>query len=409
MDQEVTSNPLNEKPSDLAEKPVVSTDSARLRSQASTSVPALLSQLRTSILVSTYQAGFAVILRAEAPERLNTHFRHFKRPMGLALNPRTGRLALGVEGQIIEFRNMADVGRRLQPPERHDACYLPRSSHVTGRIDIHEMAWADPLADAASPEPTADKPTAGTSELWFVNTKFSCLCTLDDEHSFVPRWWPPFVSSLGLEDRCHLNGLGMVGGKPRYVTALGATDQANGWRENKAHGGVLLDVDSGEVLLQGLSMPHSPRWYDGRLWLLESGEGTLGMVDLAKGKYEPFVQFEGFTRGLAFWGRYALVGLSQLRESAVFSGIALVDRVKERKCGVAIVDLRAGRQVGFVHFQDAVQEVFAVEWLPHRYPELLEPSDELVGSSYALPRAALTHVGRAPAMTPDAPARVLES
>lgn len=364
-------------------------------------MPALLSQLRASLFVSTYQAGFAVVLRAESPESLNTHFRQFPRPMGMALNRRAGHLALGVQRQIIEFRNLADVGKRLEPPDRHDACYLPRRCHFTGQIDIHEMAWGGSAQSEVTSAGVAsgEQPAPGRPELWFVNTRFSCLCTLDDEHSFVPRWWPPFISSLGLEDRCHLNGLAMVGGRPRYVTALGASDKANGWRENKAHGGVVLDVETGEVLLRGLSMPHSPRWYDGRLWLLESGEGTLGVVDLARGKYEPIVQFEGFTRGLAFWGPYALVGLSQVRESAVFSGIALVDRVRDRRCGVAIVDLRIGRQIGFVHFQEAVQEVFAVEWLPHRYPELLEPGDELVGTSYALPRDALSHVGQAASET----------
>src|SRR5439155_620014 len=134
------------------------------------------------------------------------------------------------------------------PPGRHDACFLPRSGHVTGNIQIHEMAWG-----------------AG-NELWVVNTRFSCLCTLDGSASFAPRWRPPFVSALEPTDRCHLNGLGMVDGRPRYVTALGETDTPAGWRANKAKGGIVMDVASGEVITRGLSMPHSPRWYAGRLF-----------------------------------------------------------------------------------------------------------------------------------------------
>jgi uncharacterized protein (TIGR03032 family) len=52
-----------------------------------------------------------------------------------------------------------------------------------------------------------------------------------------------------------------------------------GWRENKPHGGILMDVASGEIISRGLSMPHSPRWHDRRLWPLESGTGRLPLMD----------------------------------------------------------------------------------------------------------------------------------
>ena len=197
----------------------------------------------------------------------------------------------------------------------------------------------------------------------------------------------------------------MQDGSPRFVTAHGAFDTPAGWREDKAHGGVLVDVDSGETILEGLAMPHSPRWHEGRLWLLESGDGSIGTVDLAACKYEPVAKFDGFTRGLAFHGPFAFIGLSQVRESAIFAGVPLADRITEeteRICGVAAVDLRTGRQVAFVHFEDAVQEIFAVEVLPHRFPEILEPTDDFVATSYALPDEALSHVRASPAqMTTD--------
>jgi uncharacterized protein (TIGR03032 family) len=200
------------------------------------------------------------------------------------------------------------------------------------------------------------------------------------------------VSGLLPDDRCHLNGLALVDRQPRYVTALGATDRQGGWRKNKAGGGVLIDVDSGEFIAQGLSMPHSPRWHDGRLWLLESGDGSIGTVDLALGRYEPIARLDGYTRGLAFYGPFAFVGLSQVRETAVFSGIPLTERLKERICGVAVIDTRSGRQIAFAHFQDAVQEIFAVALLPHRFPDILEPTDALVANAYALPDDMLAHV-----------------
>ena len=182
-------------------------DPAPLRAVHTPNFPALLRQLGASLLVTTYQAGKLVMVRDEG-DHLNTHFRDFQAPMGMALAG--DRLAIGTTIQVWEYVNVPAVAAKLEPPGRHDACFLPRSSHVTGNIQIHEMAWG-----------------AG-DELWVVNTRFSCLCTLDRSASFAPRWRPPFVTELEPTDRCHLNGLGMVDGRPRYVTALGETDDA-GW------------------------------------------------------------------------------------------------------------------------------------------------------------------------------------
>lgn len=371
-----------------------------LRSVHTDSFAVLLKELQISVIVSTYQAGFLIVLRFDG-NAVNTHFRRCERPMGLAASG--SRQAVGAAREIVQFRNMADVAGKLPGPHSHDACYLPREVHVTGDIDIHEMAWgtspetsvesrASDRRQDQSCNPALDYPLSALDCLWLVNTRFSCLCTINRDHSFVPQWRPPFVRGLSPQDRCHLNGLAMVDGRPRYVTALGATDDAAGWRDNKARGGVLLDVESGQTIARGLSMPHSPRWYDGKLWLAESGDGSLGIVDLSSAKYEAVAHVEGFTRGLDFVGPYAFVGISQVRETAVFSGIPLTDRLSERICGVSVVDLRSGREVAFVRFQDAVQEIFAVQVVPHRFPEILEFNDELLKNSYALPDEALGDV-----------------
>jgi uncharacterized protein (TIGR03032 family) len=343
-----------------------------LRSKHTSNLPALLDQLGISLFITTYQAGKLVILRSDGTA-LHTHFRDFSRPMGLAADRR--RLAVGTAQGIHYFRNMPTVCRYLEPPDRHDACYLTRSVHITGGINIHEMAWVG-------------------DEVWFVNTRFSCLCTLDGIHSFVPRWRPSFVSSLGPDDRCHLNGLGLMDGQVRFATALAATDTPQGWRDHKKDGGVLLEVPSSTVLLRGLSMPHSPRWHGGRLWLLESGKGALGYVDATTGRYEAITELPGFTRGLDFHGPLAFVGLSQVRESAVFSGIPITERaLAERSCGVWIVDLRSGETVGVLRFEDAVQEVFAVQVLPGlRWPEVGPDDPKFLTGSYDLPPEALREV-----------------
>jgi uncharacterized protein (TIGR03032 family) len=191
---------------------------------------------------------------------------------------------------------------------------------------------------------------------------------------------------LAAEDRCHLNGLGVRDGRVRYVTCLGQTDTAAGWRANKVRGGCLLDVPSGRVLAQGLSMPHSPRWHHRRLWLLESGDGSLAVVDERRGRWEAVARLPGFTRGLDFYGGVAFVGLSQVRESAVFSGLPITERPQERVCGVWAVEVATGQTLAFLQFQAGVQEVFAVQVLPGvRFPELLTDDPAVIGNSFLLP------------------------
>jgi uncharacterized protein (TIGR03032 family) len=207
----------------------------------------------------------------------------------------------------------------------------------------------------------------------------------------VPRWRPPFITGLAPEDRCHLNGLCMAQGRPAFVTALGAIDTPGGWRADKKSGGIVLEVSTGEVITRGLSMPHSPRWYDGRLWVLESGKGGFGWIDLATGKYREVTALPGFTRGLDFCGPLAFIGLSQVRESAVFSGIAIAERpLAERCCGVWVVNIHTGKTVAFVKFEDAVQEIFAVQMLSGvRHPDVINDQPRLIADSFVVPDEAL--------------------
>lgn len=345
--------------------------------------PELLSLLGASLLVTTYQAGKLIVLRNDGG-LLNTHFRSFDKPMGLARE--AGRLAIGCGVDIWEFHNVPAVCDKLDASEsypsneaKHDACFLPRRSHCTGDVQIHEMTFVE-------------------GELVFVNTAFSCLATRSEANSFEPVWRPKWVKQLAPGDRCHLNGVAGCDGRARYVTALGVSDTPGGWRETRRDGGVLVDVESGEIIARGLSMPHSPRWRDGQLWLLESGQGAIGVVDLATGTFQTVARFPGFTRGLSFLGRFAFIGLSKVRESAVFSGIPLVEQLQqaeERICGVWVLDVVTGETLGFCRFDAGVEEVFAVEVLPGiRFPELVNHDPEIVGGSYVLGDDFLASVPR---------------
>jgi uncharacterized protein (TIGR03032 family) len=346
--------------------PVMKAADSPLRSVYNGGMRELVSRLNGSILVSTYQTGKLICLR-EQGGTVNTHFRNFDKPMGLAMHE--GRFALGGRTEVWDFRDAPHAAARVEPAGTHDACFLPRNRHVTGDIAIHEIAFAQ-------------------GELWLCATAFSCLGTLNAEHSFVPRWKPDFISELAPGDRCHLNGMCVVEDEVRYVTALGQTDTQGGWRENKARGGVILEVPSSEVIVEGLSMPHSPRWHDGRLWFLESGEGGLCVADLEAGEWETIAELPGFTRGLAFIDQIALVGLSQVRETATFGGLPLTERLdqSERLCGIWAVDTTTGQTLGFLRFEELVQEVFDVAILAGKnFPEIAEPASTATSQTFALP------------------------
>ena len=330
----------------------------------------LLSQLGISLLVTTYQANKLLVIR-EHQGGLSILVRSFERPMGLAVDPR--RISLGTRDQVWTFRNAPDLAPQVEPVGAHDACFIPRSSHVTGDIGVHEVAWAGEAND----------------ELWLVNTRFSCLCTLDDNYSFVPRWRPPFITEMAAEDRCHLNGLAIVDRQPRYVTALGQTDTRGGWRAARARGGVVMSVPDGRVIADGLCMPHSPRWHQNSLWVLESGTGRLQRIDPASGVRHVVTDgLKGFARGLGIFGPYAFIGLSKIRATSAMDGVPLAARREELKCGVAVVDLRTGGVIAAVDFETAVEEVFDVQVLVGNcFPEVLGFQKETVQNTFVVPPA----------------------
>ncbi|MDQ2699936.1 MAG: TIGR03032 family protein, partial [Actinomycetota bacterium] len=336
---------------------------APLRSVYTQGVPEIFQRMAGSLLISTYQSGRLICARHENG-RLNTHFRTFDRPMGIAV--RDGWMAIGTRSEVHEYRNMPEVAPKLEPEGTHDACYLPRKRHFTGDIAVHDVDFAG-------------------DEIWLVATGLSCLATLDHTHSLVPRWAPPFITEIKGGDRCHLNGLALRDGRPRYVTMLGTSDEPGGWRPRKASGGVLFDIETNQPVVEHISMPHSPRWHRDELWVLESGKGGLCKVN-RHGYLDTVAELPGFTRGLAFVGNLAFVGLSQIRETATFGGLPISDKADELECGVWIVDIDTGRTAGFIRFEEQVQEIFDVALMAGmRYPEIAEPGSTAALTSFQLP------------------------
>lgn len=334
----------------------------------SNNLGAILQHLQISLFFSTYQAGKLGVVTVQ-DKTLKIAFHNFERAMGMAVSKT--RMAVGGKDWVYFLKNDPDIAAQIEPPGSHDGCFLTKSGQYTGDISIHDLAW-------------------GGKELWIVNTRFSCLCTLSNNYNFLPQWRPNFVTAIAPEDRCHLNGMAMVNGMPKYVTVLGKSNTAGGWRDHKASGGCILEVPTSKVITEGLSMPHSPRMYGDRLWVLNSGKGELTTVDLNSGQQEMIVALPGYTRGLAIVDQYAFVGLSKIRETAIFGNLPISDRFDTLKCGVAVIDLQKREMISCLEFKSGVDEIFDIQTLVCKQSMISGPYSVTDGASqiWSLPASA---------------------
>ncbi len=318
-----------------------------------------LQQQQLSLAFTTYQTNRLFCLGTTNEKQITLHERLFDKPMGLFAQ--NDRLYMSTRYQIWQFDNLLSPGELRQGCDR---IYTPKLAHTTGDLNVHDVVLDQ------------------SGELLFVNTDFSCLAKLSPDYHFVPLWKPPFISKLVAEDRCHLNGLAMREGQPAYMTACGSADKAASWRNQRVNGGLVMDIQANEVVATGLSMPHSPRWYRGKLWVLNSGTGELGHIDLNRGTFVPLTFCPGFVRGMAFCGNVAIIGLSKLRSKS-FTGLVLEERLTAEgnhpHCGLMVIDLESGKVLHWLHLEGVVEELFDVVVLPNvRQPQSIGfQSDEI--------------------------------
>jgi uncharacterized protein (TIGR03032 family) len=307
---------------------------------------AWLAHARASLAFTTYQAGKLFLIGLQPDGRLSIFERSFPRCMGLGTGP-GGTLWMSSLYQLWRFENFLDPGTAR---DGYDTLYVPVTGYTTGDIDIHD------IHAGANGRPI------------FVATRFNCLATLAERASFTPLWRPPFIDRLAAEDRCHLNGFAVRRGRPAFATCVADTNVVEGWREHRRDGGLVIDIVTGETVAHGLSMPHSPRLYRGRLWLVQSGTGEFGHVDLATGRFEPVCFLQGYARGLAFLGDHAVIGVSRPRENRTFEGLALDERLAREGvgplCHLAVINLATGDVEHRLTIEGVVEELYDVAVLP---------------------------------------------
>lgn len=304
-----------------------------------------LADHNASLAFTTYQAGKIIFVGVNPQNRISIFERTFPRCMGLG--PAGNTIWMSSLFQMWRMENFLDPGKLH---DGYDAVFVPVNGHTTGEIDVHDIT-----------EGPDGRPV-------FVATRVNCIATLDDRHSFAPIWKPPFIDRIVAEDRCHLNGAAFVNGQPKYATCVAMTNVRRGWSDQRRDGGVVLRVPDGEPVVRGLSMPHSPRLHDGKLWIIQSGTGEFGYVDLDKGRFEPICDLPGFSRGLAFLGHHALIGVSRPRKDKTFQGLELDDRLAARNqepiCAILAIDLNTGKIAHMLQMKGAVQELYDVAVLP---------------------------------------------
>jgi uncharacterized protein (TIGR03032 family) len=327
-----------------------------IQCQSDDAFSGILANLDGSLAVSTYQAG-KLMLIGWHDERPRVFMREMDKPMGIAI--RGASMAVGLAKSVLMLANAPSLAHNFaEPGDSLDALFLPRATLHTGDIAVHEIAFD------------------GRGELWMCNTHFSCLCSPSSLTSFEPKWMPPFISKLAPQDRCHLNGLAMLDGKPSVVSCFGVCDSDHGWRSNKTNGGCLVSVSENEVIATGLSMPHSPRWHDGKLWVLNSGLGQFLTIEPNSGDQTVVATLPGYVRGLLMAKDFAFVGMSMLRHQDDFQGLAVQDRTEPLVCGIAAVELRSGRVAGMFSFESGCTELFDIQLLSKARSGLLLTPDQ---------------------------------
>lgn len=327
-----------------------------------------LARHRVSLAVTTYQTCRLLLIGRKPGDRLAVFERLFERPMGLFVEHRD---TLWLAGQIQLWRLANVLHEGEQTRDGADGLYVPRQSWVLGELDIHDL-----VVDAQGAP-------------WFVATALNAIATTSPRYNLRPVWRPPCISDWVTEDRCHLNGLALRDGRPRYVTLTGLSDVEDGWRAQRIDGGALLDMDNQQTLASGLSMPHSPRWHEGRIWLLNAGCGELGYVPAGGGDFRLVARLPGFARGLAFVAHYAVVGLSLPRHGS-FEDLPLQKTLEARGetpwCGLAVIDLRHGAMVHWLRFEGIISELFDVQAIVGMTrPTALGFRDDTINRSIYLP------------------------
>lgn len=328
-------------------------------------IPELLTKLKASIIISTYQAGKLVMISPKDENTLITLPRTFQKPMGIDIIG--NKMVVACKDEVVVLENSKQLAEHYpNKPKTYDSLFVPRITFHTGMVDMHDIAF-------------------GKDGIWAINSSFSCLNLITGTHNFIPKWKPKFITDLVSEDRCHLNGLVLKDGYPRYVTALGTGNTHQSWREEIIDGGVLIDLQKDEIIFDKLAMPHSPMLYKNELYMLLSATGQLVKLDLKTKEIEVIKDLDGFCRGMDIIDDYAFIGMSKLRKnSSTFAKLPFAE--KADFAGIKIIHIPTKAFVGELKYEASVDEIYEVKILKDSIrPNILNTINDIHKYSLSIP------------------------
>lgn len=243
------------------------------------------------LLASSVNGGGVFLVDGDSVERLSKID-----TTGVAAIPGGFILARQAEG-VAELRRLQD-GR------------AQRVRLVEQSLDLHDVLWHD-------------------GRLYVVSTQLNTLFELDAGTYVELRSW----CLPGEPDSQHVNSVCLHEGRI-LASRFGRFATHRGYKGNTRGAGEVFDVETGEVVIGGLSQPHSLTSFDGRLWLCDSQAHVVrvyrGLV--AEAEYA----FDGYVRGLAFDAANMYVGLSRSRNDEA-SAVASATVVTVARAGMRTI------------------------------------------------------------------------
>lgn len=348
---------LTEVGPELAVPNELPTENYDFSSSATPSFLQFLQIFHISIAVTSYDCQRLIVLR-QKNDNIDTLLVPAARPRGLAI--KDNKLTIAAYTEIINYYRYdqlsADMADKIDL--QSDSLFVPRNSHITGEINAHDIAWGD-------------------GGLWLVNSRFSCICTLQPDLSFKPRWWPMFLDGPTGDGAAHLNCMAMLDGKPAYATCFGPFSEGRSWRDEiSLDTGLLIDVQNNQVVMEGLCMPHSPKVYEGKVYVCNSGYGTVMCYDPVTKTAETLLEVQGFTRALTFYKHYMIVCCSKFRTSERAAPLPVALKYQESHAGIYIVDMTDLSIVAYCRFDGDVSQLYDVAVIEQSVqPEILGLQD----------------------------------
>lgn len=331
--------------------------------------PKVLQRLKCTLFYSTYQAGKVIMISSQNGETITKYAKNFKRPMGIAISDDGEQLAIASRSEVSLFSSDKTLSYTFpDAPKKYSHLYIPQSKFYTGIVDTHEIGWHQ-------------------GELLITNTIFSCISSMSHQHHFDLHWKPDFITELAPEDRCHLNGVAFVNDRAKYVTMFAISDEEKGWRKKGYDSGVLMDVDTGTVLIDNLAMPHSPVFHENKIYFLQSALGHVMCYDIASGNTEKLAEYNTFIRGMEVVDDLLFIGLSKIRPgSSFFSDLPL--KAEDSFSGIRVLDRKTGKEIAGLTYTHVIDEIFSVRVKKGiQSPALLTENDESFNKGIDTPQS----------------------